>query len=99
MYNLPRVITYDPAKNTRNIIERGLSFDKVALFDFDTALVHLDTRKNYGEMRYSAIGHIELRLHVVVFTETETGLRVISLRKANRREELDYAQRQKTDNQ
>lgn len=55
MYNLPRVITYDPAKNTRNIIERGLSFDKVALFDFDTALVHLDTRKNYGEIRYSAI--------------------------------------------
>lgn len=86
-------ITYDSAKNARNIAERGLSFDLVTQSDFDTAFVHQDTRKNYGETRYVAVGYIGQRLHVVVFTETETGLRVISLRKANQREVLNYEQR------
>jgi len=44
-------ITYDPAKNSKNIAERGLSFDMVAQFDFDTAIIEADTRKNYGETR------------------------------------------------
>ncbi|MFT0533134.1 BrnT family toxin [Castellaniella hirudinis] len=83
-------ITYDPAKNSKNIAERGLSFGMVAQFDFSTAIVYADTRKDYGETRYIGIGYIGQRLHVVVFTETETGLRVISLRKANDREIKAY---------
>jgi uncharacterized DUF497 family protein len=31
-------ISYDPAKNERNIHEHGLSFDRAADFDFETAL-------------------------------------------------------------
>ena len=31
-------VTFDPAKNDRNIRERGLSFELVAYFDFETAL-------------------------------------------------------------
>ena len=34
-----------------------------------------------------AIGLLENRLHVLVFTETVDGIRVISFRKANSREE------------
>lgn len=83
-------ITYDSAKNSKNIAERGLSFDRVAQFDFATASIYADTRKDYGETRYIGLGYIEQRLHVVVFTETETGLRVISLRKANEREIKAY---------
>lgn len=86
-------ITYDPAKNSKNIAERGLSFDMVAKFDFDTAHLYADDRKDYGEARYVGVGYIELRLYVVVFTATETGLRVISLRKANEREVKTYEQR------
>jgi uncharacterized DUF497 family protein len=86
-------ITYDPAKNARNIAERGLSFDTVANFDFATAIAFQDTRTQYGEARYIGVGYISERLHVVVFTETETGLRVISLRKANNREVRNYANR------
>lgn len=84
-------ITYDPAKNSKNIAERGLSFDMVAQFDFETAIIHVDTRKDYGETRYIGVGYIGQRLHVLVFAETETGLRVISLRKANQREIKAYA--------
>lgn len=86
-------ITYDPAKNSKNIAERGLSFDSVAQFDFDTAEIHEDRRKEYGEVRYIGVGYIGKRLHVVVFTATETGLRVISLRKANSREIKAYESR------
>ena len=39
IYNKPMGITYDPAKNERNIRERGLSFERVADFDFQTALI------------------------------------------------------------
>jgi len=44
-------ITYDPAKNSKNIESRGLSFDKVVNFDFETAMRWQDTRKDYGYIR------------------------------------------------
>ncbi|URX62527.1 BrnT family toxin [Luteibacter anthropi] len=90
-------ISYDAAKNTRNIVERELSFDRVAELDFDRALVFVDDRKAYGESRYIAIGELSGRIHVVVFTETATGIRVISFRKANRREVRRYENQQATD--
>jgi uncharacterized DUF497 family protein len=48
-------ITYDPAKNDRNIRERALSFDRVADFDFITALWSIDVRRDYGEARHVAV--------------------------------------------
>lgn len=87
-------ITFDPAKNTRNIELRGISFERAAEMAFDTALVFADTRKDYGEDRYSAIGPIANRLHVLIFTPTATGIRIISLRKANEREVKRYEQAQ-----
>jgi uncharacterized protein len=44
-------ITYDPAKNDRNIRERGLSFERTIEFDFETAIFWVDTRRDYGEVR------------------------------------------------
>lgn len=85
-------ISYDPAKNTRNIEERGLSFDEVVTFNWDTALIWQDTRKDYPEVRYSAIGFQNGRLHVLIFTETVQGIRVISFRRANSREAKLYEQ-------
>lgn len=91
-------ITYDPTKNAKNIAERGLDFERVVDFEFSNALVHVDSRKDYRETRYLALGLLKTRLHVLVFTETESGIRVISLRKANKREILRYEQYQKTTN-
>jgi hypothetical protein len=79
-------VDFDPTKNERNIKERQLSFERVAKVDFNTALVLPDTRKAYGETRYIALCYLDRRLHVLCFTETETGIRVISFRKANTRE-------------
>lgn len=83
-------ISYDPAKNARNIVQRDLSFERVHEFDFSTARIHVDRRKDYGETRYIAIGYLQARLHVLVFVETETGIRIISFRKANSREAHRY---------
>lgn len=83
-------ISYDPAKNQRNIEERQLSFDDAAFFDFATAIIAIDNRKTYGEERYSALGLFDGRVHALVFTETESGIRVISFRKANKREVQKY---------
>ena len=84
-------IEYDNAKNIKNIKERGLSFDLVKSFDLETALTWQDLRYDYnGENRFISIGYIETRLHCIVFTPQGNILRVISLRKANKREVKRY---------
>lgn len=85
-------IDYDPAKNAKNLRERGLSFDSVVDFDFSTATFVIDTRREYGEVRWRALGQLHGRLHALVFTQTPVGVRVISFRKANRREVQRYEQ-------
>lgn len=85
-------IMFDPAKNERNILERGLSFARAADFDFGTALVQPDVRKDYPEARFVAIGFLDDRLHVLCFTPVEGGIRIISFRKANSRERKHYEQ-------
>jgi uncharacterized DUF497 family protein len=86
-------ITYDPEKNQRNIQERGLSFDEVENLDWGTALILKDERHDYGEERYRVLGRIGERLYAVVFTPREDEMRVISFRRANRREEVLYERR------
>lgn len=49
-----------------------------------------DTRKPYPERRFEAVEPIGERLHVVVFAAITGGIRVISFRKANLREEKRY---------
>jgi uncharacterized protein len=79
-------ITFDPAKNARNILQRGLPFDLVADLDWDTAIAREDRRRDYGERRIQVLGLIGLRLHVAVVTWRGDAVHVISLRKANRKE-------------
>jgi len=83
-------ISYDPVKNARNIVERGLSFERAAEFDFETAKIREDVRKPYPERRFVALGWLDARLHVLCFTPIPGGIRIISFRKANSREQRDY---------
>lgn len=89
-------ITFDPAKNDRNIAERGLSFDLASELEWSTALTVEDTRRDYGELRLRVLAILNGRLHSVVVTPREDELRIISFRKANRKEEKLYEQHQKT---
>ncbi len=86
----PRHFTSDPAKSERNMRERGIAFTAAEAFEFDTAIVAVDDRKDYGEIREVALGFIGARLHVLVFTMRGAACHVISLRKANKREIRSY---------
>ena len=90
-------VDFDSIKNERNIRERQLSFERVAEVDFNTALMFPHTRNAYGETRYIALCYLDHRLHVLCFTETQKGIRVISFRKANTREANRYGKPQTLD--
>ena len=79
-------LTYDEVKNLINIDKHGVSFDLVYDFDFNTAIAVLDKRHHYNEYRYIVFGYIGLRLFVLCYTPRENTRRIISLRKANKRE-------------
>lgn len=49
-------IEFDAAKNQASVASRNLSFEQASRFDFATAVIDQDTRKNYPETRWVAIG-------------------------------------------
>jgi len=83
-------ISFDPAKNARNIAIHGISLERAADFDWHAAVNWQDTRRDYGERRYVGLGGIDSRVYVVVYTPREGKMHIISLRKANRREVRRY---------
>ena len=85
------LIDFDPAKSARNERERGITFERIADMDFQTAIAIEDTRKDYGERRLRMLGTIDGKLHAAVITPRGETIRVISLRRANKREEHAYA--------
>ena len=89
-------MTFDPAKDAANVAKHGVSLTEAAGFEWGSAVVWPDTRRDYGEARMVALGYIGLRIMNVVFVdrppEQPTERRVISLRKANTREVKRYAE-------
>jgi uncharacterized DUF497 family protein len=82
---------HDPKKLAANVASHQVWFHEADGFEWETAIMEVDTRKRYGETRFIAKGYIGLRLYVMVFTLRETAVRIISLRKANAREMKRYA--------
>jgi uncharacterized DUF497 family protein len=63
---------------------------RAAGFEWVSALIVEDLRRDYGERRFQALGLIENRLHMMLFTPRANKAHVISLRKANKREVKRY---------
>ena len=61
--------------------------------DLSTALIDVDDRYDYGEVRFQALGMIGARLHMLVYTMRGPKVRPISLRKANLRERKRHDQK------
>lgn len=79
-------IEFDPAKDAKNIAERGISLARaIDLFE-GVHIEAIDGRMSYGEVRIVAYGHIGGRLHACVYTDRGGIRRITSLRKANARE-------------
>ena len=50
----------------------------------------MDRRWDYGEVRYRLLGAVEGRVFVVICTMRGSTVRIVSARKANRREVCEY---------
>ena len=85
-------IEFDPAKSAKNAKERGLPFELTAELDWRAARVWSDERRDYGEERYAALVPMSGRLYAVCYCIRGDARRIISFRKANRREEKFYAE-------
>lgn len=82
---------WDEAKSDACFAERGFDFGyAIRVFLDPNRLIEVDDRFDYGEQRYRVLGQIEWRVFVVVYTPRGTAFRLISARKANRREVRRY---------
>lgn len=86
------MFSWDETKRRSNLEKHGVDFNFVAELDWDRAVLRHDRRKDYGEDRLIAfVFHpAEERLYVAVLTPRPPDLRLISLRKANHREQRDW---------
>lgn len=86
-------IEYPSLKRDATLAERGLDMARAAeIFEGATLTVE-DDRQDYGETRQITIGFLDNRMVVMVWTQRGPARRIISLRKANEREQKAYADR------
>lgn len=82
---------WDLAKS--NSCQNSRNFDfayVISVFKDPTLLVERDQRWEYGEERFQALGVLDGRVFVVIFTRRLRSIRIISARKANGREVKRY---------
>ena len=85
-------IEFDPVKDAANLLKHGVSLVLASELDWDAALVWVDERYDYGELRMIALAPATGILYYVAFVDREEARRIISLRRANRREVKHYVQ-------
>ena len=86
---------WDEAKRKLNIAKHGVDFTVLRDFDWRTALIRVDDREDYGELREIAFGFIGVRLHALVFTlRGEDLVRAIMLRRTTAKEVREYEEAQ-----
>lgn len=86
-------IDYPHTKRDITLAERGLDMARATEIFDGTTLTVVDDRKDYGEIRQITIGFLDGRMVVMVWTQRGETRRIISLRKANEREQTAYASR------
>ena len=85
-------IEYDPAKDKANYAKHGVSLALAADLDWEAALVWIDDRFEYPELRMIALAPKTQTLYYVAFVDRGDVRRIISLRQATRREVKHYVQ-------
>ncbi|HEX5455733.1 MAG TPA: BrnT family toxin [Stellaceae bacterium] len=85
-------IEIDPAKDAVNIDLHGISLGAATVLLAGFTVERVDDRRDYRETRIIAIGEIEGREFVCVYTRRGDAYRVISLRRAKRKERDVYQQ-------
>jgi len=82
---------WDLAKSNSCQVSRNFDFAYViAVFADPALLIEHDRRWDYGEERFRALGLIDGKVFVVIFTNRSKAIRMISARRANLREVKRY---------
>ena len=85
-------VEYDPAKDVANQAKHGVSLAVASELDWNAALVWIDDRYEYDEMRMIALAPKTSILYYVAFVDRGDVRRIIGLRRANRREVKHYVE-------
>jgi len=85
-------VEFDPVKDVANQAKHGVSLSMADELDWEAALVWVDDRFDYGETRMIALAPKTEILYYVAFVDRGEARRVISLRRANRREVKHYVE-------
>ena len=85
-------IEFDPVKDKENLAKHGVSLALAADLDWEAALVWVDARFEYNELRMVALAPKTGVLYYVAFVDRGKLLRIISLRRAIRREVKRYVE-------
>ena len=83
-------IEFDETKRELTLTARGLDMAAAAKVFESAVLTVGDSRWEYGEDRFSTVGDLQGRMVVMVWTFRGDRRRIISLRKANEREQEAY---------
>ena len=85
---------WDEQKAERNQLKHSVNFlFATRVFDDENRLTVIDYRYDYEETRYITLAKIENRVYVVAFTLRLSNIRLISARKANKKEVKRYENR------
>jgi hypothetical protein len=95
----PQSILWDPVKARLNMAKHGVDFEEAAtVFRDPLLLIRLDEEHSQEEERWLALGKsFQQLLLVVVHTENDRTIRLISARKAEPRERRRYEQQSQFD--
>ncbi|MDB5907281.1 MAG: hypothetical protein JWP34_1395 [Massilia sp.] len=85
-------IEFDPLKDLTNQAKHGVSLAVAGELDWQAALIRIDDRIDYNEQRRIGLVPHGGRLYCVAFVDRSTVRRIISLRRANRREAKYYVE-------
>ena len=85
-------VEFDPAKDELNQAKHGVSLALARRLDWDAALVWVDERFDYDETRMIALAPAASTLYYVAFVDRDEVRRIISLRRAERREVKHYVE-------
>jgi uncharacterized DUF497 family protein len=90
------IFDWDPVKAASNFQKHGVDFNDATHVFADLNAVRMeDKRFDYGEKREKIVGTIEGALiTAVIYTGREGRVRIISARKANRKEKRKYCHRE-----
>ncbi len=85
-------ITFDPAKREETLKNRKLDFKHANKIFTGLHYSFVDDREDYGEVRQITVGYMDTRMVVIVWTQRGNTRRIISMRKANAKEQAYYTE-------